>query len=308
MNSLITNKTNIMTNTQQAQMTMFVALSTFLHDNESSYETNVDFMAEVVAFIAAYKANKEAAVAAHADNSGFSNDKLTEKIILSDMASNLCGKAWVKLRNIGKQSIAEQLHIEPSDYNHVADSQCAVLAQSAHDVMTLNIAFLGNTITAPMLVDLQKQIDKFLAIQGTSDTVHEVSPALTKQFKDSFAPVMAIITNLKLLARDYKTSNNEFYKSLLASTVIPAINVHHTYVAINALAKSTSKPVIGAIFSLTKGLKSATTDTDGNATIEEVKSGKDTLTGVLSGNVIYTGQITIKSGTTNHYHLIMEGL
>ena len=40
----------------------------------------------------------------------------------------------------------------------------------------------------------------------------------------------------------------------------------------------------------------------------EVKSGKDILTGVLNNKVIYTGNIVIIKGTTNHYNLLIEGL
>jgi hypothetical protein len=298
-----------MTNKEQAMMTMFIALAKYLQDNDQAYAGNDDFIAEVADFLVVYNINKNAAVAAHVDNKGFSAEKQTQKSILANTASNLCGKAFVKLKKAGKLSIAEQLHKEPSDYLQVADSLCGTNAQSSHDIMVANITDLGpNTITLPMLVGLQNHIDKFIAIQGSSETVHEVSPALTKQFKESFAPVMDIIDNLKYWNRDYKSSNNEFYTGLLASTVIPAINIHHTYVYINALRKSNNKPVEGATFTLTKGKKSAVTDSDGNANIEEVKAGKDTLTGVLSGNVIHTSNITIKRGTTNHYDLIIDSL
>ena len=81
-------------------MTMLVALAKFLHDNESAFEGNDDFIAEVAAFIEAYNFNKNAAVLAHVDNSGFSTDKLAQKLVLSDKASNLCGKAYVKLKKL----------------------------------------------------------------------------------------------------------------------------------------------------------------------------------------------------------------
>jgi hypothetical protein len=54
--------------------------------------------------------------------------------------------------------------------------------------------------------------------------------------------------------------------------------------------------------------KSAITDSEGNAQIDEVKSGKDTLAGVLNNKVIYTGNVVIKKGTTNHYNLLIETL
>ena len=296
-----------MTNREQAQMSMFIALDKELTDDESVYQGDADYVAEVAAFRTAFQANKDAAEKAHVDNSGFSQDKLNQKLVLSQMASNLSGKAYVKFVNLNKLNLAEQMSTEPTDYSIKADSVCATLAQKAHDVMHDNLADLSpNTVTDANLVDLQKEIDKFTELKGSSEIVHEVSPELTQQFKDSFKPVMVRVDHLKLLTRDYKSSNPGFYTRLMASTKIPTINVHHTYVGGHVTRKSDGKPILGAVFSLTKGGKSDTTDHEGDFLIEEVKAGEDTLTGVLDGNVVYTGYITIKRGKTNHFDVVIE--
>ena len=298
-----------MTNKEQAVTTMITALGVELVKDNGAFAGNQDFIDEVGLFNDNAKKNSSAATAAHVDNSGFSAEKLKAKLALTALVSNLSGKAYVKFINLGKLSIAQQLHIEPSDYSHAADSNCAKLAQEAHDLMDTNIGDLTpNTIDAGMLNGLQKSIDFFKNTAGSSDTVHETSPELTKKFKASFKPVMVNVEHLRLLGRDYETSNNDFFTKLMASMVIPPINVHHTIVSITATAKSTGKAVENVVFSLTKAGKSATTDFEGNAEIDEVKAGKDILTGVYNGAVIYTAHIAIKRGKTVHFDVVIESL
>lgn len=297
-----------MTNTEQAQKTMFVALDKELDDDEAAYAGNEDFEAEVGLFKEALAANNAKAVAAHQDNSGFSADKLKQKIVLGDMGSNLSGKAYVKLMNIGRQDLADQLHVEPTDYKQAADSQCVVMAKAGHKLMSDNLALLSptGTITAAMLTDFMNEIVKFEAIQGTSETVHEVSPILTQAFKDSFEPVMLRVGNLKYLVRDYKTSNPGFYDRLMASTVIPTINVHHTYVEVHVVWKNSGAAVEGMIFSLSNSKKTATSDWQGNAKLSEVQSGKAVLKGELAGKVKYEAHIEIKRGKMNHFEAAID--
>ena len=294
-----------MTNTEQAQKTMFVALDKELDVDAAAYDGNEDFEAEVAAFKEDLADHNAKSAAAHADNSGFSADKLKEKIILGDMGSNLSGKAYVKFINIGRQDLADQLHIEPTDYKQVADSACATLAKAAHKLMSDNLTLLSptNTITAAMLVGFQNQIDKFEGIQGTSETVHEVSPILTQEFKDSFKPLMMRRDHLILLTRDYKTSNPGFYDRLMASTVIPTINVHHTFVEVHVVGKTTGKPIEGVVFTLSNSKKTAFSNWEGNAKLEEVKGGKAVMKGELAGKVKYEAHIEIKSGKVNHFEV-----
>ena len=296
-----------MTNTEQAQKTMFAALKKELEDDSAAYSGNQDYEDEVTAFLTALVDHETKAAAAHADNSGFSADKLKQKIVLADLASNLSGKAYVKFVNIDRLDLAEQMHTEPTDYKQPADSQCATLAQAAHKVMNDNLTLLSpNTITAAMLTDLKNETDKFVALQGTSETEHEVSPALTKAFKDSFKPVMLRVAHLKYLTRDYKTSNPGFYNRLMASTVIPVINVHHTYVEVHATGKMSGHAVEGMTFSLSNSTKTAVSDWQGYATLAEVRNGEAVLKGEIGGVVKYEAHIVIKRGTTNKFEAKIE--
>ena len=242
---------HLMTNREQALTTMFTGLKTQLEQEADVYQENEDFKDEVKTFESAFEYNKKCGIEAHVSNSGFSLDKLAAKEKLSDMASNLSGKAYYKFRKLGKLNLAEQLHTEPAEYLRASDSNCASLAQGAIDLMRANLEDLGpKTVTVEMLEDLRKCIVHFEEMQGTSANVHEVSPTLTKKYKDSFEPVLVSVENLKWLGRDFKEINLGFFERFMASTVVPTINVHHTTLSISATAKSDESPLPDVVFTL----------------------------------------------------------
>jgi len=134
---------HLMTNREQALTTMFTGLKTQLEQEANVYQENEDFKDEVKTFESAFEYNKKCGIEAHVSNSGFSLDKLAAKEKLSDMASNLSGKAYYKFRKLGKLNLAEQLHTEPAEYLRASDSNCASLAQGAIDLMRANLEDLG---------------------------------------------------------------------------------------------------------------------------------------------------------------------
>ena len=298
-----------MTTSEQAKETMVNTFENTVDTNSSVYATNEDFKDEVLAFKAALADHRLKSSAAHEDNKGFSLMKLNEKEILAELVSRLSGKAYVRLTNLGMVDVAETLHIEPSDYSHASDGECDHLSQAAHDILFENLTVLSpRTITAVMLTALKDEIIKFRQTQGSSERVHLVSPDLTRAYKESFKPLMKRIKNIKLLVRDYKTSNNEFYTNVMASSKIPTINIHHTHVEVYCYKKSTGRLMEGVVFTLAKSNKSATTDWEGMAEIDEVRGGKDVLTGVFQDKTIYTAHIVIRSGRLNHFAAAVEDL
>ncbi|MEI8203189.1 MAG: hypothetical protein WCH34_09275 [Bacteroidota bacterium] len=296
-----------MTNREQARDTMYTALYEELTADSDAYDGDDDFMAEAADYMEDYVAYKNALAEAFVDNSGFSAEKLTAKTDLASFASNLSGKAYVRFNKLGKPSLADQLHTEPTDFNAVADAQCGTNAKADHDLMLANLPLLTptNTVTAANLTTLLGKINLFKSIQGSSETVHEASPLLTKAFRKSAKVLKNRVANFKFLGRDYEESKPAFFRRLKASMVVPTVNVHHTYLEINATAKSSGNPMANVIFTLTKSKKSATTDGEGNATIEEVKAGKDVLTGTVNGAVVVTLNVSIKRGTTNHIQVVI---
>jgi hypothetical protein len=297
-----------MTNDQQAEMAKFNTVKIFINTNEDAYHDDVPFKKAVVAFMASYGLNLDAAAKAFPNNKGFSIEKKNGKIKLSKNASNLAGRAHVTLKAQDETTLLEKLLTFPSAYMDVADSQCGKLAQEQHDLMSTNIDLLTDYVSAPQLLLLQTDITNFLSLQGTSELEHEASPDLTKKFVKSFYPVRHDIADLKFLARVYEDSDNDFFTKFMTACGMPVVNIHHTYVAIHATGADSGKAIENIVFTLTNAKKSATTDWEGNALIEEVKAGKDVLTGVYNGKTVYVGHITILIGKTVSFNLKIEGL
>ena len=299
-------KKNIMTGPQQADQTMFASVDYVLTNEAAVYEDDVKLKAEVEAFKAAYAHNLATGAAAHPDNSGFSQEKLTAKIELGDFAAMLAGESYVTLKNMGKISIAEKFSVYPTNYTSLADSACGTLAQTNYNLISDNADdLIPDTITNAMLAALLTKKNTFTELQGTSEAEHEVSPQLTEDFKNSFGPVKEKIENLKFRARKYETINYGFWERFMASTDIPTVHVRHTYLEIVAINKATSAPIEGIVFTLTKGNKSATTDYIGKAVIAKIRSGEDVLTGVLGDKTVYTGHIVIERSKINSLKLVI---
>ena len=280
-------------------MNKFATIKAELEKDGNAYEDDEAFQTAVDAFMAANDINLAAAAASNPNNKGFSKEKKNAKIKMSKNAANLAGRAFVTLNLQEETSISEKLLINRTSYIKESDSEAAKLAQAGHDLMVKYIDLLTGYVTLPKLVLLQTDIDNFKNCQGTSEMEHEVSPALTKKFEDSFAPVETCIGNLVLLGRDYEESNNEFFTRFMASTAEPTINIHHTYISIHCVGKDSGNPIPNIVFTLEKSKKTATSDWQGIALIERPIAGKDTLTGTLNGKVIYVGHIVILRGKTN---------
>ena len=297
-----------MTNEQQADINMFNSLKAALASFSDIYDDDEAFKAAVTKFLAAHSANATAAANAHPDNSGYSKVKKTAKTKLSKTVANLCGRAFVTLKDQDEIEISDQMLVNPSNYSKESDSECARLAQAMHDIMGTYIGLLTGYVTAAKLTALQAEIDEFNGLQGTSEMVHEVSPMLTQKFVESFIPVKSRVEDIKLLLRDYETTNDEFFTAITAAMVVPAVAIRHTYVAITAIGKDSGRMLENIVFTLTEAKKSATTDWEGKALIEEVKSGKDVLTGVFNDKVVYTSHIVIVKAMTNNFHLKIDAM
>ncbi len=298
-----------MDNLQQAEMSKYLNFKTQMANDALIYQNNPAVVTAVVAFNAANDINLQAAANAHPVNAGYSDEKRKFKKILSKMASNLSGKAWVRLTALGKTAIADKLFVNPNDFFSLADSAFIALCTGAYDIMLANINDLKpDYVTDANLVTFLGKINTFSGLKGTSDLVHEVSPLLTKAFEESFKPVSQAIEVVKLMVRDYDDEDYadydpDFYDRTMTSTHLPAVNVHHTYVNIVAIDKITGKALEGILFTLTNAKKSGTTDWEGKVTLERPKAGKDILTGVLNGKVVYLEHIEIKRGKNNDFQL-----
>ena len=295
-----------MKNEQQAEMTMFASVNAELAEDASIYSGNAPFVAAKEVFMTANEKNLAAAAAAYPDNTGYSTVKNELKTKLAKMASNLSGKAFVALKIKNKPEIAELLSIYPNDYLSLSDSACGALAQSAYNIMNANIGDLDGYVKDEDLDALKTLTEQFLNAQGSSELQHEISPELTAAFYESFKPVKEAISTLKLLVRDYESTNIDFYNRFMASTIVPAAAIRHTYVDVHAVWKNSGEAAEGVLFRLSNSTKTAVSDWEGNARLVEVQAGKATLTGELASKVKYLAHIVIDRGTTNKFEAEIE--
>ena len=295
-----------MKNEQQAEMTMFAAVKAELAEDAGIYAGNAPFVAAKVVFLAANEKNLAAGAAAYPDNTGYSTVKKELKIQLSKMASNLSGKAFVTLKIQNKTEIAELLSIYPNDYLSLSDSACGSLATGAYNIMNDNIGDLDGYVADEDLEALKTLTEQFLNAQGSSELQHEISPELTAAFYESFKPVKEAIGSLKLLVRDYESTNIEFYNRFMASTIVPAVAIRHTYVDVHVVWKNSGEAAEGVLFRLSNSTKTAVSDWEGKARLAEVQAGKALLSGEFGGKVKYEAHIEIQRGRTNHFEAEIE--
>jgi hypothetical protein len=298
-----------MTNEQQAEMTANENFATYLTktENVAVYQSNVPFKNKVTLFIDAHKQNKEKAAATKPDNSGYSDAKNDAKSALCESLVILTAPSKVALQDAGIQQEAEKLSVNITDFSRLADSDCKTEAKKNYNVMKENgTTLIPDVISQSDLDDLLDEIENFGTLQGESGNQHELSPTFTVAFEESFDATRKYTSQLKLMGKKYLRTNKEFYDGLIKSAEIPAVNVHHTYVEVHATWKNSGKPVEGLLIKLDTSQKTAITNWEGNAKLEEVKAGKAELSGELASKVKYKAHIVIKRGTTNHYDAVIE--
>ena len=298
-----------MTRRERAIMDMSDALDAELTEDSAIYTGNHEFEDGVATFRQNKQAADAAALAAYPAEQKFSKSKLAAKIELAISLSILCDLAFVSLKKLKQFSLADTLSTNKSDYIHIPDGECVTLCKAMHKILFDNMELINiPSITTQVLADLLKEIEAFGNLKGTSQKVREVSPVHTQAFKDSLVPLLDSVDDLQRLVGFYFKPNPDFYARVIATSSIPTVHVYHTYIIITCILKSTGKPAVGIIFSLGNSRKTATTDRDGKASFEEVRSGQDVLIGTFNGKEVYYAHITIKRSTTNHYDVVIESL
>jgi len=285
------------------------ALQSELVADRDIYKDNKEFVDGADVFTAAKKVAEDALIVAYPADPSFSQEKLDAKTAIAIKVSILCGLAYVKLKKLHQNTLANTLHIKQADYLYLSDVEFATLVFAMQKILQENLGLIDiPSINAEKLAELVKLTEAFKALKGTSLKVHENSPTLTKAFEDSLEPLQDSVDDLKLLAGDFYESNLDFYKRIMASSAIPTVHVHHTYVIITATMKSSGKPAVGILFSFEKAKKSATTDRDGVASMEEVSFGPDVLIGTLDGKEVLYKKVKIKRSTTNNWEVVIDSL
>lgn len=291
-----------MDNKEQAKMTRLNTTTTYLAEPTiaAMYATDNAFKAMVAKIVSSQTEVAALAAKTGADNSGYSQQKMNAKLDMSFDAAVYSGNAYVHFEEAGKHDLSSQCHINSSDYSSLADSAAAALAQEAHDFLNSHIAELSpDSVTAANLTDLQAKINTFIATQGTSGVVHQVSAADTAAFKAALAVADDRIAKLLILAKKYKKSNANFYDKLILATTLPPVNIHHTNLIVTVVNATTKVAVAGATIAIEGSIKTATTDVNGIAKLEKIKAGNSNVTIAAAGLTAKTIIIAVQRGKDN---------
>jgi hypothetical protein len=296
-----------MNNVEQAKLSRDAGLATFLNDNAAEYATNNAFIAIATKYATDYGILTGTVPAAGADNSGFNEEKLDNKELASAEAATLSASAQVQLDSLGMFSVSGKLHDAENYYFNVSDAESAGRLQGAHDTMNDNLPTLSpDYVTSGDLSAFQTLIDNFTKAQGTSESVHAISPAFTAQFKSALKVVDKDVVSILKLGKKMKISNPNFYTALVKQCKLPAVNVHHTTLHITIQDKTTGAPVAGGTITVSNTKKIATADTAGFGEIDELHDGNPTLNITAPGYTTYSSLIHIASGRENDYTIQLQ--
>jgi len=293
---------NIISN---AQMSANEATHQFLISEAALAVIGTDkaVMDKVAQFEINRKASIISAAAAGINNTGFSQDKLDAKELMSFMASCLAGTAQVKLDELGKNSISRQIHEADSYYLYAADSEASTEAQALHDLLLTNIElFTPDYISAADLISFQGLISGFSNIQGSSAAVHRISPELTLAFKTDLNATKKNGTDIKKLIKKYKKTNSVFYRSMV-DVMKPKITIHHTNLSLLIVEAKTNIPVNDAVATFSDSAKTGVSIEDGSMLIEEIGNGDKTMTITSDRYKDSITNINILSGRTNSFKI-----
>ena len=291
-----------MENRQQAIMTRNSGLNAYFGMNEASYTGDPAMQAIVDKFIIDTAKAVLSGDAAAANNTGYSADKLTEKLFVSNLAAVLCAKCQVKLDLLGNKAVSQALNGAMSFYFTAADALCGTRLMNVYNVMNKNIALMtADYLTAAQLATFLTRINTFTTMSGSTTAVNTNMPVLTKQFDTDLKVASDDVVVVKMLVKGYKTTNNVFYNGVMKACKVPAVNVHHTTVSINITDTETTGVLAGVKGTLTKSKELPVSNVGGVMLYSTVPAGMATGTFAKVGYITKVMSIDIKRGKFNSY-------
>jgi hypothetical protein len=262
---------------------------------------------QIVVCNAAFTDCENKAVAAGISWGGLTINAKTAKHALADHAANVLGNAYVRFEILGKHDLSAQLHFNESDYTHASDPEAITMAQEGYNIISANLVDLTTDyVTLADATTLQSLIDTLKSSMGKKESARKASPADTAAFEKALKVADTAIDNFVIVLRPVQKANIGLYNALILNTHLPPINVHHTYLNVTVLDAATNTPIVGAVLSInTSDKKTATTDADGNATIERLRSGATILTIAAPGKEPKEVHLQVSRGKNNEVEVKM---
>lgn len=296
-----------MTNLEQAKMQRNKATDNYLSSNAAVFASDNVLIALAAKAKTNFATAEASAALASVDNKGYSAEKVTAKNNASVAASTLAASAQLKLEAIGKHSTSVTLHDAESYYNAPSDAIASARLQEAHDIMAANLNDLKpDYVTDAELTSLQALIDKFAHTAGSSASVNQSSPSLTKQFKADLKVTDTDIADIQKRAKKYQLTNTKFYDGLMNVTEIPAVAVRHTSVEITVTDEN-GDPLEDVAATLATSKETPLSDLNGILHFDKIsRAGQVILTLKKPGYKDVRTYIHVVSAQTNPFSFTLD--
>jgi hypothetical protein len=191
------------------------------------------------------------------------------------------------------------LHDNEADY-HLADSDCAALAQEMFNILNTNSALLNPAhVNAADLTAFQLLITNFTGAQGSSEAAHGAKPEATLAFKKALAVSMKKLKKMLKACKKVRNTQVEFYKGLLLVAEIGTVAIRHTHIHLTVKKGVDGTPIEGAVATFADRTQTGTSDAEGMIIIDGIKGGTLTMTVRKAGFTDLVVVIHIKSGKDN---------
>ena len=246
------------------------------------------------------------AIAASANNTGYSADKIIAKKEVSLIASSLSGSAQVKFDILNNNTLSKSLNSTISFYINASDAVTEVRLMNAYDIMNTNVTLItADYITPAQLTEFLNKITAYTTISGTSMNVNKVSPVLTAKFKSDLKLTSQDIISIKKIMLKYKKSNPEFYYAVMISCKIPTVPVSHTPFVVTISSSIDGSPIPDVKGTLTNSNETPMSNKIGIMTYETVLGGNKVATFTHPEFISKEVDIHIISGETNSLSITM---
>lgn len=291
-----------------AKMTMYGGFVKYITENATQFAGNEPMEQNKIQIVDLYATLTSQAKQLATDNTTYSHEKTNTKQAMAETASTLAGIGQIGLRKAGLTTEAAQLHTALSDYLSVADVEAAALAGNTYTLLFSNKAVLVKYISDALLAQFETEIEKFNNTKGSSTQVKQTTPELTKSFKANVRGMDALVDDMVILGKLFKTAKPAFYNNLAANGELPPISVNHTGLSVTVKNKATHQPLANATLSLSTSSKTDISDDQGFAGIDTVRFGNAELILIATGFKPTTLHVSLNKGKDNHFDVELEAV
>jgi len=295
-----------MNNLQISQNTMHNAFTTFLNANSSIYSSDTTFQNCVNEYLAKKAELKSTIEYLEADKTPYSKEKAFLKNSLSNLLSDICGFAKVGFIDNQLHIFADQMELSVAKLISMPDSICYEKANTIRNIINDQMSILSPAyVTAADITALDKAILDYTNAKGNSENIHRNSPDMHRQLKIQLAKLADLMEHITLLSKRYRNTQPDFFMELNNASTMGTVNVHHTSLVVEIANANNGSKITNAMVKLDKSKKTATSDSNGIASIVKLKHGLAIVTFTAPGYQVYSKTIRIEQGKENQMQVVL---